>query len=146
MSIDEKGLLDLFIDASKLMTNENDRYKNLIYTQKESGKHIIREPEATWVLTNLLFSKGINFGIEVPTKGRYQIRGKKPDSTDIDLSIFQKNEQINIEFKTRQPVIETITKDFLKFFGEEVQGCAFFHILKNRDSTTITKLLKKYED
>jgi len=146
MSIDERGLLNLFIEASKLMTNENDRCKNLIYTQTESGKHIIREPEATCVFTNLLASKGINFGVEVPTKERYIISGKKPDSADTDLSIFQKNEQINIEFKTRQPVIKTIMKDFLKFFGEEVKGCAFFHILKNRDSKTITKLLKKYEE
>lgn len=146
MSIGESELLNLFIDASKLMTNENDRCKNLMYTQTESGKHIIREPEATCILTNLLFSKGINFGIEVPTKERYIISGKKPDSADTDLSIFQNNEQINIEFKTRQPVIKTIMKDFLKFFGENVKGCAFFHILKNRDSATITKLLKKYEE
>lgn len=45
MSIDEKGLLNLFIEASKLMTDESDRCKNLIYTQTEGSKHIIWKQE-----------------------------------------------------------------------------------------------------
>jgi len=144
MSIDEQELLDLYIEASKFMAEEKDRCGNLLYTQKKSGKHIIREPEVAHVLGQLLSQRGINFGVEVPTEKKYLISGEKPDTAAVDLAIFTGEKQINIELKGGQPNVKEIEKDFKKFLGEPVQGCSFFHILKNTNAGTMPSLLEKY--
>ncbi len=142
-TVEEKELLELFIEASKLMSRGTDRCGNLIYTQKKDGKNIIREPEATYVVAHLLSEKGVDFGLEVPTK-KYLFKSKKEDVGDTDLAIEPTAKQINIEFKRDQPNVESIKKDFVKLLGEQTDGCAFFHILKNTDSGTLPILLEKY--
>ena len=53
---------------------------------------------------------------------------------------------INIEFKEGQPTVNHIEKDWQKLIAEPVKGICFFHVLQNRNSRTIPRLLDKYED
>lgn len=143
-NIDKNELIDIFKEVSKKLSENPNRCGTLVYTKKESNKPIIREPEASYVLSLVLSGKNINFGLEVPTKKKYKfkINGKNPKSASIDLAIEPNEKQINVELKEGQR--ETIKKDFEKFLREDVEGCAFFHILKNSDSGTLPSLFKKY--
>lgn len=145
MSLDKIDLLDLFIKVSKLMVFEPNKCENLIFTQERDGKRIIREPEATYIMSNELSKKGISFGLEVPTGKKYQIKGSSPDSANTDVAIEPYGKQINVEFKCDQPKREDIEKDILKLLREDVSGTAFFHILKNYNRGTMPKLMIKFE-
>jgi len=145
MPFDDKELLDLFIVASKRMSENSDRCRNLIYTQNRIDKNIIREPEVTYVIAQLLSEKNIQFGLEVPTNKEYFISSTNSDYANTDLAINPKDKQINIEFKVDQPNPKEIKKDIAKLLREEVFGTAFFHILKNYNIKTLPKLLYKFE-
>lgn len=127
------------------MSKDDGSCGNLRYTQRKSGKTIIREPEATFVLARILNERNIDFDVEVPTKRRYVISGEKPDTASIDLSVFTDGGQINIEFKTSQPSVKEIEKDIIKILGEDIYGSAFFHNLKNFNRGTLKTILDKYE-
>ncbi len=141
----ENIILELFKETSLRLGNDDDKCENLIFSQSQSGKSIIREPEARNVMTLLLNKKNIEYALEVPTEEKYKFSGDKPDSANTDLVIYLKDGQINIEFKTGQPNPEHIEKDFEKLLKEPTDGCAFYHILKNTNIDTIPKLLKKYK-
>jgi len=89
----------------------------------------------------------------VPTYCKYCFKGKEKTAARTDLAIFSSLENgmdnkplINIEFKEGQPTDSQIEKDWQKLISEPVKGVCFFHILQNRNSRTILRLLDKYEN
>lgn len=142
-------LIKIFKEVSKQLCIEDDRCEYLNYTQIRNNRHVIREPEATHVLSMVLSRKNIYFGLEVPTKELYQFTGNSPTTASIDLSIEPSEDQpngVNVELKADQPVVKQVQKDFEKLLREQSLGSAFFHILKNSDSGTLPTLLNKYEE
>jgi len=142
--MNQKELKEIFKEASKLMIKEEDWCRNLIYP-KVGGKVKIREPEARYAITMILTDRGIRFGIETPTKGKYIISGSTPDRGNTDLVIFSDGKEYNIELKEGQAKIRGIAKDFKKMFGENADGYAFFNILESSNRRTLPELLKKYQ-
>ncbi|MCX8015604.1 MAG: hypothetical protein N2748_06240 [candidate division WOR-3 bacterium] len=143
--MEKNCLIDIFKKTSDLLSKNHDKCNNLIFTQKRNNKTIIREPEARFALTHVLTNMNINFGIEVPTKKKYKFSGKSDRITSarIDLSIFTKLGQINIELK--EGPRETVKKDIEKLMREDTTGCAIYHILQNSDTGTLPAILNKYK-
>ena len=133
----------LFETVSRALCRHSDGCDFIVYPAR-GDRPRIREPEARHVMTLSLRERGIRYGIEVPTKGKYQISGNKPDTANIDLVIDPDNKHIGVEFKCGQPSLSSILKDVKKFKGEDFGGTAFFHILQNSDSGSLPSLLQKY--
>ncbi len=138
--VTREDLINIFKEVSTKLSENPDRCGTLLYTQKSK----IREPEATHVLAIVISKNNIHFGLEVPTKKKYKFKGKSPRSASIDLAIEPDGKQINVELKEGQN--ETLKKDFEKLLREDVEGGAFFHILKNSDSGTLPSLFNKYKN
>lgn len=142
-------LINIFKEVSTQLSIDTDKCGYLIYTQKRNNKYVIREPEATQVLSMVLSRKLIYFGLEVPTEKLYQFSGVSPTAASIDLVIEPIEDQpngVNVEFKADQPEVFKIQKDFEKLLREQASGSAFFHILKNSNSRTLVNLLNKYRE
>jgi len=142
--MNRNDLIEIFRETSRLLSKRSDRCGNLIYTQEESNRKLIREPEARLVLTMVISGKNVNFGLEVPTKKKYRISGSSPDTANIDLVIEPNKEQVNVELKEGQR--KTIQKDFEKLLREEASGCAFYHVLQNSNRGTLPAILNKYKE
>lgn len=144
IEMNRNDLIEIFRETSRLLSKRSDRCGNLIYTQEESNRKLIREPEARLVLTMVISGKNVNFGLEVPTKKKYRISGSSPDTANIDLVIEPNKEQVNVELKEGQR--KTIQKDFEKLLREEASGCAFYHVLQNSNRGTLPAILNKYKE
>jgi len=142
--MNQDELIEIFKEASRLMIKDEDRCRNLIYP-KVGGKVKIREPEARYAITMILTDRGIKFGIETPTKGKYIISGSTPDRGNMDIVIFSDDKEYNIELKEGQAKVKEIAKDLKKMFGENADGYAFFNILESNNRKTLPELLKKYQ-
>jgi len=143
--MNQDELIEIFLEASKLMIKEEDRCGNLIYPKDQNGEIKVREPQLKHAITTVLTDRGINFGIEMRTAETYRISGEKPDRGNTDLVIYSGNEIVNVELKADQPAMGEIAKDFKKMLGENVAGVAFFNVLKSKNKETLPGLLKKYQ-
>lgn len=141
MNTDE--LADVFREASERLCEKSDRCERLIYPLR-ANQPIVREPEVMHAITTVVIRRGIDFGIEVPTKGRYIISGVKPDRANIDIVIAPGANQINVELKEGQPSEHSLQKDFMKLRSELCAGCAFFHVLQKSNKATLPTIIGKY--
>lgn len=146
LRMNKNDLIEIFKDVSKRLSQEPNKCGNLIYTQEKNKRKIIREPEMRCVFSTVLSEKNVNFGVEVPTKKKYNISSKKADVANTDLVINPNDEPINIEFKRDIPKVDNIKKDFEKLSRENAVGCAFYNVLKNTNRETLPTLLKNYKD
>lgn len=146
LRMNKNDLIEIFKDVSKRLSEEPNKCGNLIYTQEKTKRKIIREPETRCVFSIILSEKNVNFGVEVPTKKKYNISSKEADVANTDLVINPNDEPINIEFKRDIPTVDNIKKDFEKLSGENAVGCAFYNVLKNTNRETLTTLLKNYKN
>ena len=146
IKMNQNDLIEIFKDVSERLCNESHKCGYLIYTQEKNNKKIIREPEVQCVFSIVLSEKKIYFGTEVPTKNLYNISSKKADVANTDLVINPNDQPINIEFKREIPEVDYIKKDFEKLSREHVAGCAIYHILKNTNKETLSKLHRNYKE
>ena len=108
----------------------------------------ISEQEAGVLFCNQLINNNIFFSIETPTIKKYSFSGKGECSGNIDVCIFEKNDNIFsrkncIEFKSHNVKQKNIDKDIEKLVCEE--GINYFiHILPNVDKETLNNVVKKY--
>jgi hypothetical protein len=139
--------IEIFQETSKNMFVSDERCGLLHYAKMRNGSGFkIREPEATQALIQVLYRRGIEYGVEVPTMGLYAISTDKQDAANTDIVLFTETGQINIEFKEGSCHMKHIQKDIMKMLGEDVAGCAFFHVLKNTNRGTLPNLMAKYEE
>lgn len=138
------------------MANEQGRPFNLsphvIYPLKRDQTVRISEQEARVLCCGLLNNLSLYYSIETPTKQRYVQKGKKKEgmSAQIDLTMFRFNDKsfiriCNIEFKAHNCGKGEIAKDIEKLVREKING-NWFHILKNTNRGTMTRLFKKFND
>ncbi|MFQ5871692.1 MAG: hypothetical protein ACE5IB_06005 [Candidatus Geothermarchaeales archaeon] len=146
VKVKKSELIGVFKEVFRNLCERPDRCGNLIYTQSKDDRKIIREPEATYVLASVLSRGKFPFGLQVPTRKKYRISSDSADSANTDLAVNPNGRPVNVELKRGQCRESDIRKDFEKLLRERASGCAFYHILKNRNRGTLPKLLKKYKN
>jgi hypothetical protein len=150
-------LVSIFKDVSRRLLSEPEKCGFLVFRPRKSDRtkrSRIQEPEGKFILSRVLWEKGIDFGLEWPTIGSYDFSGPNRGTARTDLVIrprLNRAGQINVEFKEGWSVSEAgskavgrIQKDFEKMLREPVSGCAFYHILQGPTRKTLSDLLSRY--
>ena len=147
--------------ACNLITMYPSDYSNMLIFPKLRGtlKVRISEQEARFSFASEIEKlKKYYYAVEVPTVNRYSDFSTNPKvynmstkggrSGSIDLSLYEKDERdaplVNIEFKSGQPKLTSITKDILKLLYEPCANSIFFHILEHTNPGTLESLIQKF--
>lgn len=138
-------------EVARLASKNKGYYGNLVFPQRRGQRAVIREPEIRDIFGRYMMLEMVLYGIEVPTKNKYQFSGKTTEvAARTDLAIFDsfetaaRNEPIiNIEFKEGQPTPQQIKKDWQKLLREPVDGTCFYHVLQSARQNTVPALTKK---
>ena len=146
---------DYIVESLKLLNNvqyESDECSNvkpsesdessLIYPKKRDSSERISEQEAKILFCHILLKENVAFSVETPTIGEYSFTGNKKRSGNLDLCIYEKEENKYvrsncIEYKAHNGS-KAYQSDIEKLLSEEGNNY-FVHILPGVNNRTLYK-------
>jgi len=148
----DKRNMDLSADASNLEPSSGIVFP-CYYVDNKRKNLRISEQEARQSFIQVLNANNLLYSVETPTENKYSFSGtgKNPCSARTDLTVyaFSQDNKVNVEFKangisSESKNISRFSHDMKKIFSESPHYL-WFHILKNNNSKTISKILQTIE-
>ena len=138
--------VDLFGYSYSVETPTNFKYKFSVETQKPDDLSLLEIENNTGNSTMISENKGADTPQE---ENENQLKQKKYTSARIDVSIYYDSMlKHHIEFKSQNPDIKDIAKDFLKLYNEPNDQTPYnhyyLHVVESFDEYTRLSLLGKF--
>jgi hypothetical protein len=120
----------------------------LVFPLSRGEKVRISEQESKIIFCSVLNNTNYYYSVETPTKEGYSFSGSKDLSARSDLSIYTVEndsliKKVNVELKSGNPEIKSISKDIEKLIREKYLG-NWVHTLESVRSNTLSTLFKKF--
>ena len=143
--ITQSELLNLFLNTAKIIAQDNDKYRFLVYPDRP------REHELKKIIIDSLTEKKYYHMIERPINIP-AISAKNGNTGFVDISIYTNSGMVDIELKESPSKRENNDKlDMPKILSSESKGCSVFYFFRggkiNRQTDLIlTRYQKAYDN
>lgn len=120
----------------------------LVFPLTRGNEVRISEQESKIIYCSVLNNTNYYYSVETPTLEGFSFSGNKELSARSDISLYtidneRLSKQVNVELKSGNPEIKSISKDIEKLIREKLLG-NWVHTLESVRSNTLSTLFEKF--